>query len=427
MAVVLVVATTAERVTALLAQLLGLAVLAGTIALVAAFVYRWYVREPIPWGLALLVGLGGVAAYLNTTTILGEVIGGVDDATREALFNIGAFAAGAGGARMGRTVGDGFGANVVRATRTGGFEGGLGTLVGAVGRAVTVDVPQEIDDAVGYDPVPSETKEAIAGRTFVFPRRLDGAELRERLVTRLQTEFAVGHVDVDIGPEGTVDYLALGSRAAGIGPTLPPGTTVVAIRADPAHAAGAGDLVQIWETGPAQRIATAEIRGVAGDVVTVAVDAGDTRKFDPKERYRLVTLPVQDRPDREFAALLRAADETVSTVTVEPDSPLAGGVVGALDVAVIRVTPEGGEPTVLPGDDYALEPGDAVYAIARPEALRRLEAAARSRGDATPAPVGDGESAGAGTVDGDATPAGGAVTDDGGDASEPARDDRPDE
>jgi len=90
-----------------------------------------------------------------------------------------------------------------------------------------------------------------------------------------------------------------------------------------------------------------------------------------------VILPVEDRPEREFAALLRAADETFGTATVEADSPLHGMPVSALAMAVIAVRPDGeGTATVaLPDDDEILSPGDTVFVIARPEALRRLEAA----------------------------------------------------
>ncbi|PSP70077.1 hypothetical protein BRC79_02950 [Halobacteriales archaeon QH_8_67_27] len=41
-------------------------------------------------------------------------------------------------------------------------------------------------------------------------------------------------------------------------------------------------------------------------MVTPAVDVADTRKLDAETRYKLVTLPVETRPDREFASVLRA-------------------------------------------------------------------------------------------------------------------------
>jgi hypothetical protein len=372
-------ATTVERVTALAAEMGGLAILAATLAAVTALVYRWYVREQVPGGLAVLVGVSGVAAYLNTTTALGQVIVGETAPTdaERALFNIAAFAIGAGGAVLGRRVGDRFGQDVLLGERFGDVDGDVGRLVKSVGRVVSVELPEEIEDATGYDPVPAATKEKLAGRTFLFPRGLTVDELRGRLIQRLQADYAVGHVDLELTDEGDVTYLALGSRAAGIGPTLPPATNAVALRADPAFAASAGDLVQVWETDPPRRVLTGELRGVADETVTVAIDGADTPKVDPTEQYRLVTLPVTDRPDREFASLLRAAEETFSTVSVEAGSPLHGLPVGALDLTVVAVRPEDGGPVALPAPSYLLSPGETVSAIARPEALRRLETAAR--------------------------------------------------
>jgi hypothetical protein len=368
---------TVEGVTELIAQLGGLAILAGTLAGVGAFVYRWYVREQIPRGLALLLGLSGVAIYLNTTAALGQVIGGssAPTETEVALFNIAAFLVAAGGVTLGQWAGDWGAAELFLGEGFADVEEDVGRLVKSVGRVVAVSLPQEIDDVVGYDPVPEETKETLAGKTFMFPRRITVEELRSRLTSRLKADYGVGHVDIELADDGSVEYLALGSRAAGIGPTLPPATNAVAIRADPAFAASAGDLVQVWETDPMRRVLTAELRGVADDTVTIAIDAADTQKLDPRKQYRLVTLPVEDRPDREFASLLRAADETFSSVTVEAGSPLHGLPVGALDLSVVAVKPDDETPMALPDPGTVLAPGDVVFAIARPEALRRLEVA----------------------------------------------------
>jgi hypothetical protein len=367
-----------REATGLVAQLAGLVVLAGTVAGVVAFLYRWYVREQVPGGLSLLFGLAAVAVYLNTSRALGQVIGGSTLPTEAevALFNVAAFGLASGGAVLGRRAGDGLGADIASG-KGRGVDSDVGRLVQSVGRIVTVDLPEDIDDAVGYDPIPEETKAKLAGKRFLFPRRLTVAELRERLVSRLRSDYAVGQVDVELAADGSVEYLALGSRAAGIGPTLPPATTAVAIRADPAFAASAGDVVQVWETEPMERVLTAELRGVAGETVTLAIDAADTPKVDPRKEYRLVTLPVDDRPDREFASLLRAADETFSSVTVDAGSPLHGLPVGALTPTVVAVRREDGESVALPDREYVLAPGETLFAIARPEVLRRLERAAR--------------------------------------------------
>ncbi|WP_049969593.1 hypothetical protein [Haladaptatus cibarius] len=56
-------------------------------------------------------------------------------------------------------------------------------IVGAVGRMVTVTLPEPTDDIDGYDAVPDETKETLAGSSFVFPRGITVTELRERVTT----------------------------------------------------------------------------------------------------------------------------------------------------------------------------------------------------------------------------------------------------
>jgi hypothetical protein len=369
------VLSTADQAVTAATELLGLALLAGTLAAVVGLGYRWFTREEVPVGLALLAGLAGVAAYLNTTSVLGQVIDGNMDSVQMALFNVGAFLLGGIGAFAGRRWGDSFGRDVIHGAEREAVDEEVSRLVKTVGRVTTVTMPQDIDDVVGYDLVSERTREAIAGTQFVFPRNLTVAELDRRVRSRLKTDFGVGTVDLELSDDGTVDYLAVGSRAAGIGPTLPPATNAVALRADPAFAASTGDVVQVWEADTGQRVLTGELRGVAGDVVTVAINSADTPKVDPTRKYRLVTLPVEDRPAREFASLLRSADETYTSVTVEAGSPLHGMPVGALDLTVVGVKPEAGEPVALPPVKYVLSPGELLYVIGRPETLRKLERA----------------------------------------------------
>ncbi|MGB9954308.1 potassium transporter TrkA [Haloarcula marismortui] len=357
--------------------LLAITILAATPAGAIAVFYRWYVRERIQTGLAVLFGLTAVVLVIGATTALSEVIAQREDvlAAGAVLLNLAAFLAGGVGAYGGMRIGDRLGVDLFAATGGRNIDADVSEIVQTVGRVTSVRLPEDIDDIIGYDPMPDETKETLADRRFLFPRRLTKDELRERLVGRLKTDYGVGHVDVELADDGNVDYLAVGSRAAGIGPTLPPSTNAVALRADPAHAASAGDLVQVWEQAPSKRVLTGELRGVADDVVTVAIDAADTPKLDPQTEYKLVTLPVQDRSDREFASLLRAADETMGTTAVEPGSMLDGAPVGSLAVSVVAITRDDTAPETIPSRERVLAAGDTIYAIATPDALRRLEQA----------------------------------------------------
>lgn len=242
----------------------------------------------------------------------------------------------------------------------------------------------------GYDTVPPETKEKFASETLVFPRRLTVEDLQQRVEERIKSDYGVGYVDADLDETGSVSYLAVGSRQAGIGPTLPPETVAVAVHADPAFAASTGDVVQVYRPTPegAKRVTGAEVRGVTDDVVTLAVDAAEADGLDDETRYRLVTMPVEPRIDREFASLLRAADETMGAVTVTEGGSLVGVPIGALDVAVVAVRPTDGPVEAIPSRDRTLAPGETVFAVASPAQLRRLEAAA-SGGTAKPVVVGD--------------------------------------
>jgi hypothetical protein len=377
------------------AWLVVLTVLSAVLGAGMGLLHRWYANERVPDGLAVLVGLSGVALSLNTSGALGEVIGGQGElvATGTALFNVVVFFVAAVAADVGGRAGDrlGLGFFAVSGART--VERDVSRIVKTVGRVITVEVPEEIGDIDGYDPVDPVVKEALAGQQLVFPRRLTLEALRARFVERLRTDYGVGHVDVDFADDGSVEYLALGSREAGLGPTLPPGSAAVAVRADPPNNASPGDAVQVWALGDPvsgdgpERVLTAEIRGTADDVVTLAVDEAETDLLDPEARYRLVTLPAEVRADREFAGQLRSAAETMGAVTLAVGSPLAASTVGALDLAVVAVRPADGPIEAIPPRDRPLAAGETVYAIARPERLRKFEAAAGGTPDAPGVPA----------------------------------------
>lgn len=365
------------------ASVVGVVALAALLAAVVAAGYRWYTDERVQEGLAVLLGLSAVAVYLNTTTAIGQVIGpsggaGLFD-LEAALVNVATFVLATLATLVGRHVGDRFAIEASVITGRRELEADVSRLVSSVGRVVAVTIPETVEDIDGYDPVPPETKAAIAGKTLLFPRRLTVAELRDRLRTRLADDYGVSHVDVELADDGTVEYLALGSRTAGIGPTLAPGTVAVAVRADPAYAASAGDLVELWQVDPEpEHVATGELRGTAGDIVTVALDEADAQQLSVDGPYRLVTRAATQQADRELAGVLRAADETLGAVTIEPDSPLIGTPLAAAEGAVVAIQPASGDLLAVPPRTRPFEPGDVVYAVATPATLRRLEADAAS-------------------------------------------------
>ena len=435
-----------ESILWILAQAIGLSLLAGLVAGSAAFVFRLYTGADIPEGASLILGLGAVGLALNTRNVLiqfvGEGSGGLT--VTAASIDIAIFVLAAVSASVGRLLGDRFARS--KRFRPAALGSTLhGPLVRATGRWTIVDLPETIDDIDGYEPVAEETKRDLEGRALEFPARLSVEALRTKLVGRLKEEHDVGYVDLEIESDGTVSHLGLGRRPAGIGSTLPPGSVAVAVRCDPAFSASPGDSIQLWRspatsgtdevgkpTGPAEeakptepaeepkptepgegpdtavdeaaaeavpaserapaapeRVCTGELRAVVGTVATIIVDENVAASIDPTVTYRLVTLPSDVRVDREFAGMLRRADETMQAVELPEGSPLVGAPLSDVDATVIAVRNAAGAVETLPHRDRQLAAGDTVIALGRPAELRGLQRAAKGR--QVEPPVGDGE------------------------------------
>lgn len=364
-----------EPVLDAIVRVLGFALLALAAAGGTAFLYRWYAGDEVPDGVAVLTGVAVVALWLNTKSALGDAIIGetplLDPTT--AVYTVVTFAASAIAADGGRRLGDHLARDTVAAATPRTFDE-MSQLVRAAGRVLSVTLPETIEDVDGYDPVDERTKAELAGQTLLVPGRLTVEELRTRLVDRLERDYGVGTVDVELTADGTVEYLAVGSRPAGIGPTLAPGSVAVALRADPAADASPGDTVELWrdDDGSPRRVAAAELRATTGDVATVALDAPEADRLEADRSYRLVTLPGSGGAGRQFVSLLRAAHETATTATVDAGGPLDGVTVGSLPVAVVAIE-RSDEAIALPADDERLVVGDVVSLLGRPEALRRLD------------------------------------------------------
>ena len=372
---------TFEAPTAALISLLIYAVLSVITTGGLAVAYRWYFKQTVPEGVSGFVGVSAVALYINTTS-LGVAVSDISVDLFEpgvVVFNVVALSIAAVAAPVGRRLGDAASSNLFSLAGLREFDGEVGAVVRSAGRVTTLTLPEEIADMESYDPVTAETKAELAGKTLVFPRRLTVEELRSRLIERLKEDYEVGYVDVDLTAAADVEFLAVGSRAAGIGATIAPGTVAVAIRADPPNNASPGDTVQVWTTTEEpKRLVTGELRGVAGDTVTLAIDDEDATLLSPTEAYRLLTLPAEPQADREFATLLRSVDETMGTVTIEAGSELVGLTPRALTATVVAVRPDGGKLTALPDRDRGFEAGETIYGLGRPDVLRGLEERAKA-------------------------------------------------
>lgn len=355
-------------------RILGLALLAALVTAGTAFFYRVRTHQRLPEGVTVLLGLGAVAIVLNTRLVLVQTLGpGGDPLTvQEAYVNVAVFVAAGIASYGGRHFGDRFGTSERLAISR--FQPEFSPLVRAVGRFITVSVPDEISDIDGYDPVDDRVKDALAGSTLDFPRGLTRDELDAEVRMRLREEHGIGYVDLEMTDEGEIEHLGVGRRAAGLGPTIPPGSAAVALRADPPYSATVGDTVQIWGDAAETEspLGTGELRATVGDVVTVVTDVSVAEAVNPTTEYRLMTLPADSHPEKEFAALLREVDETLGVVELGADSPLVGTPTGAIDIALIAITGADGVVETLPDRKRVLEAGDTIVVIGRPEELRIL-------------------------------------------------------
>jgi len=350
----------------------------GLLALVAvapvAFLFRQYTTRQLPAGAGVLFGSAVVSVWLAvdsalTGTLVGDT-GLVHYGT--GAFLLGTFVVSSVAAESGRRIGDRIGCDVYDITHLDAGTDAVGLLQSAR-LAVAVDVPTRIGDADGYFAVDEQTKQSLAGRQFLFPRRLDLDELRERFESRIVADFDVDYVDAELSDEGRVTSLNVGSKPSGLGASLPPGTVGVAVQATPLPEAGVGDPVEVWTTGDTEQfVAKAEFRSSDGETTTLLVDEDDIDAIEQNEQYRLVTHPDTADDLAEFIPVIRDVEETMTTVTVEPGGPLEGEFAGWLPVSV-PVLDRGGTPIPFPAQRETLQAGDVAYVIGTPSDIARLD------------------------------------------------------
>jgi len=356
-------------------HVVGLVVLAAVVTGTAAFLYRLRVDHPLPDGATLILGLGSVALYLNTRSLFVQFVqgGAGTPSAGEALLNLGVFVAAGVASYGGHRVGD-------RAARAEWvswrrLKRDVSPIVRGVGRHISVTFPAEIEDIEGYEPVPAETKTALAERTFDFPRGLTVDELEAQVTTRLKERFDVGYVDLELSTDGSVSYIGVAKRPVGIGHTVPPNEAAMALRADPPFSATAGDTVQLWKTGGdgPTKVGTAELRARNEDIVTITAEAEVVADLDPAITYRLVTLPVGPRLDREFAARLGWEEATMRILRIDEECPLVGSSIAALEVITLAIRSADGTVDPIPDWSRVLDGGDRLYLVGRPDELRKVE------------------------------------------------------
>ncbi|WP_424016385.1 hypothetical protein ACOZ4N_10770 [Halorientalis pallida] len=364
-----------------LLHILGFGLYAGVVATGVAFVYRKYTTYPLPIGASVIVGTVFPAIWLNLVGLLRDVIVQPTPLLHygTGAYLLGAFFVSAIASAGGRWIGDHLACEVFGITRLDAH-GEVARLVRSAGLVIAVELPASVADAEGYPSVDESVKRDLAGRRMLFPRRLSVEELESRLVARIERDFPVDHVSVSVTDEGEVTYLAVGTRPAGIGPSLPPETVAVAVRGDPPADASTGDPVEVWtdDAGEAELVATGEFRASVGDVTTLQVAADDADDLDAAARYRLVTQPADPDDVNELVSVVRVAGETVTSVSVEQGGALDGEFAGWLPADVLVVDRDG-ETIPFPDDRDPLQAGDTAYVLGTPGQLRELAEYERDR------------------------------------------------
>lgn len=354
-------------------NIIGFALFAGAVAVGAAFVYRGTTTFEMPVGVGVILGAGVIALWLNITAIdAGPFIREtplVDPSS--GYYLAGVFLGATVLAEGGRRIGDYLACDVYSIERINS-SGEAADVVRAGGVAITVRLPETIDDLEGYPPVDEAVKRRLAGKEMLFPRRLSIDELADRLERRIEDDFAVGHASVELTSDGTIDAIAVGSEATGIGPSLPPDSLAVAVRGDAVGQTSLGDSVEVWETEEQrQLVATGRIRSTAGEITTLVISDAERDAFDAETRYKLTTRPEVPNEVDAFVSVVSATEETIMRCSVDAGGPFEGEFVSWLPVTVMVVEREG-EVIVFPDDNLTLQATDTLYVFGGPADLQAL-------------------------------------------------------
>ncbi|KTG27777.1 potassium channel family protein [Haloferax profundi] len=277
-------------------------------------------------------------------------------------------------------------------------------LVGGRGQ-VTVTVPREVGDIEGYPPVPVDVRTAIRDGEWTFPADIPLVELESRFADRLQTEFDLAAVEVQIDEQARAS-VAAAAPVGGLSKRLSAGKRAVSIEAlVPTGLAQGDDVVVATDGGTI----SASVVGV--DSVTETVDADDAEdeeapKWAPRaptaaggegrvtlavERTDVESLLRSDatqfvvtsrgvRREFELVSLLRRAGKRFSRLTVGADGPLDGVSLRAASVrdtygVAILALRHGGTWTIAPRGDQNLSAGDTLYAVGSRSDLTAFEEA----------------------------------------------------
>ncbi|MHC3439434.1 TrkA C-terminal domain-containing protein [Natrialbaceae archaeon A-gly3] len=351
----------------------GLVLLATLVVVLVAVGYRRTTTRRLPIAIGVLTGTSVAAVWVVTRTIkTGSVVGHlpVDGPASSAVVSTALVLTGFA-AVAGRHLGDLVACDLYDIHRLEA-NGDAASLLRSARVVVAVDLPDEVADVEGYEPIDESIQRDLEGTTVRFPRSCSLEERRDRLRGHVRREYGIDIVDVTFGENGTIDRLAVGNRQRGLADTLPSNTVAVSVRGLSSSRATPGDAVEVWTAGSnAEFVSAGTLRATTGEIATVVVDAENADAFEYERRYRVIVAP--DGPDDayEFVSTLRGVEETIEAVSVEPDGPFAGEFVGWLPGRVLAIERDEGL-VPLPDDRETLQEGDDLWVLGGPATLEEL-------------------------------------------------------
>lgn len=284
---------------------------------------------------------------------------------------------------------------------------------------VRLTVVGEPGDIEGYPPLSADLRREIADGEWTFPADLPIAELETRFADRLQSEFDLADVTVDLDeaararvaaapPMGSTSRrVPAGRRAVSLAALVPSGIargesvrivtpeasvtgTVIAARSGsqsgglPAAAATpvADDNALTTDGGeepPAPLPAAATTTGGEGRI-TVAVSRSEATTLLSVDDPQIVVCSRGTRREFELVSLLRRSGVQFRKVAVAPGGPLDGHTIGEIGVRdsynVLVLAASHEKWQVAPRGEQPLSAGDKLYVIGTSESLDRFAEAA---------------------------------------------------
>lgn len=360
--------------------LAGFAVLAVVTAGVGAVIYRRFTSRPIPLGAAVLLGWVSVATWLTARIATGTAIVSdlsiVLDAT--GYFLLAVFGLSGAVSVGGRRLGDAIACEVTDSPR-GEQSEQTAKIRRSAKQAVRVELPETIRDRSGSEPVEPDLKRELEGATWLLPSGLSTAAIESRCRERLERDYGIDRVGIDLSGNGDIQQLAIGYVPSGLSSALPPRTVSVAIRKGLVPDATPRDPIELW-TADDERVefaGRATFHSATTDTATLVLPEQAARTLSETDAYRLTTKPAAPDDVTEFLSVL-GDDHSIAMVSIDSGGLLEGEFVGWLAVTVLVIVRDG---KVLPFPDgtETLRSGDDIYVFGGPAAFEALGTFERER------------------------------------------------